>query len=43
MNSVKEIKRYRLPVAKYMSHGDERYSLGNTVNDKVISLYDDRW
>ena len=37
-----EIKRYRLPVTKLTSLGDEMYSLDSIVNSNVISLYDDR-
>ena len=38
---MREIKRYRLPVAKSMSQEYEMYSVGNTVNNKVVSLYGD--
>ena len=37
-----EIKRYKLPVAKYVSHRYEMYSGGNLGNNYVISLYGDR-
>ena len=40
---VKGSGRYRLSVMEYISHRDERYSIGNTVNCIVIALYDDRW
>ena len=29
MKQVKEIKRYKLPATKQMSHGAEMYSMGN--------------
>ena len=35
---VREIKRYKLSVTKQMSHGYEMYSVGNIVNNYVISL-----
>ena len=38
---MKEIKRYKLPVSKQMSHRYERYSMGNTVNNHVLSLCGD--
>ena len=38
---MKEIKRYELPVSNQKSHRYERYSMGNTVNNHVISLCDD--
>ena len=38
---MREIKRYKLPVAKYMSHGYEMYSMGNIVNNNVKSPYDE--
>ena len=37
------IKKYKLPVIKQISHEDVRYSIGNTVNNIVITLYGDRW
>ena len=40
---VKEIRKYKLPVTKWMSHRCERYSVGNKGNNYVISLYGDRW
>ena len=40
---VKEIKKYKLPDVKYMSHGHEMYSVGNTVSNYVVSLFGDRW
>ena len=43
VKQVRVIKRYKLSVTKQMSHKDEMYSVGNTVNDNVISLSGDRW
>ena len=37
---VNEIKSCKLPVMKYVSHKDVMYSIGNTVNSIVITLYD---
>ena len=42
VKEVKEIKRYKLPVTKRMSHRDEMYSVGNMINNYVISLYGER-
>ena len=39
--SMREMKRYKLPVTKSMSHGYERYSVGNRFNNYVISLHND--
>ena len=36
-------KMYKLPVIKSISHGDVTYSIGNIVNNIVITLSDDRW
>ena len=36
---VKEIKRYKLPVAKQMSHSYEICSVANILYNYVISLY----
>ena len=33
---VKESGRYRLPVTALISHGDERYSIRNPVNDNGV-------
>ena len=38
MKQVREIKRYKLPVTKYMSYGE----WGNTINNNVVSMYGDR-
>ena len=38
---MREIKRYKRPVAKQMSHGYKMYSVGNIANNYVISLYGD--
>ena len=38
---MSEIKRYKLLVAKQMSHEYETYSVGKIVNNYVISLYGD--
>ena len=40
---MRETKRYKLPVIKLMSHRNEMYSLGNIVNNNVISLCGNRW
>ena len=40
---VREVERYKLPVAKQLSQGFEMYSVGNIGNNCVISLYGDRW
>ena len=37
----KGIKRYKFSVIKYMSHGDVKYSIGNIVNNVVITLHGD--
>ena len=39
---MRKIKRYKFSVIKQMSHGYEMYSMGNIVNNYVISLYGDR-
>ena len=39
---VKGIKGYKHPVIKSVSHRDEKYSIGNIVNNMVI-MYGDRW
>lgn len=33
---------YKLPVTKYTSYGDEKYSVGNIVDNIVMTLFDDR-
>ena len=38
-----KIKRYKLPVIKQVSHGDEKYSTRNIVNNTVQTLYGDGW
>ena len=39
---MRQIKRYKLPVAKYMSlHEYEMYSVGNTVHNYITSWYGD--
>ena len=40
---VKGMKRHKLAVMKQVSHRDEKYSLGNIVNNIVIMLCGDRW
>ena len=35
---VKGIKRYKLPVIKYVSHGYEKHSIKNVANNMVIHL-----
>ena len=37
------IKKYKLPVIKYISHRDVIYSLRNIDHTTVITLYGDRW
>ena len=39
----KGIKRFKLPVTKYIGHRDEKYSRGNTFNNIVTTLYRSRW
>ena len=39
---VKRIKRYKLLVIKYISHGDIQYSIG-TIVSKIVIMYGDRW
>ena len=39
---MREIKRYKLPLAKYMNHRYEMYSVGNIVNNFIIVLYSNR-
>ena len=39
---VKEIKRYKFPVIKLKTYGDEKYSIRNMVDNIVITLYGDR-
>lgn len=34
---------YKLPVIIWKNHGDEKYELGNIVNNIVITLYGDRY
>lgn len=36
-------KVQRVPIMKYIIHGDEKYRIGNMVNNCVVSLYGDRW
>ena len=38
---MSEIKKYKVSVAKQMSHEYEMYSVGKIVNHYVISLYGD--
>lgn len=40
---MREIKKYKLSITKKMSHGDEMYGEGNTVNNNIITLYGERW
>ena len=40
---MKEIKRYKLPVIKLVNHEGVMCSIGNIVNNIVITLYGDRW
>lgn len=42
--TVKGIKRFldKLPIIKYISHGNEKDSIGNIVNNILITLYGDR-
>ena len=43
MKYVREMKRYKLLAMKQVSHRNEMYSVGNIVNNTVITLCDDRW
>lgn len=43
VQQVKVIKKQKLPVKKQISHGDINYSIENTVNNTVLTLYGDRW
>ena len=36
---MREMKQNKLPVAKWMSHRYEMYSMGNIFNNYIISLY----
>ena len=36
-------EKHKSPGIKYMSHGDEMHSVGNTVNYILMSLYGNRW
>ena len=38
---MKEIKRYKLLVTKYMSHRHKMYSVGNVVDNYVVFLFGD--
>lgn len=38
---MKGIKRHKLPIIKEIGHRNEKYSIGNTVNNIVIMLYVD--
>lgn len=40
---MKGDRRYRLPLTERQSHGDEWYSIRNTVRSTGIELYGDRW
>lgn len=40
---MKVSNRYKLPDARYASHRDGKHSVGNTVNNVVITFYGDRW
>ena len=42
VKQMKEIKKYKLPVMKHISHRDEKYNIGNTINNILITLYGDR-
>ena len=39
---VREIKRYKFPITEQMSSKYEMYTVGNIVNNYVISLYSGR-
>ena len=34
--SMKEIKKYKLPVIRQMNHRDEKYSIGNILNSIIL-------
>ena len=38
---VRKTKKYKFSIVTQMSYGCEMYSAGKTVNNYVISLYDD--
>ena len=38
---MKVIKRYKLPAIKLISHGDEKYTIENIINNNIILLYGD--
>ena len=42
-NGWREVRGTSFPVTEWISHRDERYSIGNIVNGTVIALYGDRW
>ena len=39
---MREINRHKLPVVKKITHGDVMYSIGNIVNNIIITLYGGR-
>ena len=39
---MRRIKKYKLPVIKEISHGDEKDSIGNRVNN-IATTNGDRW
>ena len=38
---MQEMTRYRPPATKQMSHREDEYSVGNTVNNYAVSLATD--
>ena len=40
---VKGSKKHKVPVIKYMSHRDEKYSIEYIVHGIVMALLGDRW
>ena len=34
-----ETKSYKLPVIKYINHGNVKYSIRNIVNNTIVTLY----
>lgn len=44
VKKVKRNKRYKVPVIKYVSHGDVMYSIWKIVNNIILTLYGtDSW
>lgn len=39
---MKETEKYKPPVIKQISYWDQKYSIGNVVNNIIITSYGDR-